>query len=67
MNKTKSIEKEPLIIPGEYKGIHSGYTLQIIFHTGKKSHPIKLNNGIRGVNFDCKVIVDQEGNIFVEE
>ncbi len=63
--EAKSLEKEPMIIPGNYVGIWSAYYVEIIFHNGNKSHPIKLNQGIRGVNFECNVIVDKECYVYV--
>lgn len=62
----KSLEKEPFIITGEYDGLWSGYYVNIIFHNGNKSHDIRLNEGIRGVNSKCKVSVDEDGWIYVE-
>ncbi len=64
-HEAKSIEKEPMIIPGNYIGKWSAYYVEIYFHNGNKSHPIKLDNGIRGVNFECNVIVDKEGYVYV--
>lgn len=61
----KSLEKEPMIIPGEYIGLWSGYHVNIIFNNGNKSHDIKLNEGVRGVNCECKVIVDEDGYVNV--
>lgn len=61
----KSVEKEPMIIPGNYLGLWTAYTVIILFDNGNKSHPIKLNEGIRGVNFKCNVTVDDDGWIFV--
>jgi len=61
----KSLEKEPMIIPNEYDGLWSGYYVEIIFHNGNKSHLIKLDGGIRGVNCECKVTVDEDGWVYV--
>jgi len=61
----KSLEKEPMIIPGEYEGIWSAYYVEILYKNGNKSHKIKLNEGIRGVNSSCKVVVDNKGWVFV--
>lgn len=61
----KSLEKEPYIIPGEYDGLWSGYYVNVIFHNGNKSHDIKVNEGVRGMNCKCKVIVDKEGQVYV--
>lgn len=61
----KSLEQEPMIIPGEYEGIWAGYSLQIEYHNGNKSHWIKLNQGIRGMS-RCEVIVDNNGWIYVK-
>jgi len=62
----KSIKPQPMIIPGKYVGIWSAYFVQIIFHNGNKSEPIELNEGIRGVNFKCKVEVKEDGYVYVE-
>lgn len=62
----KSIEKQPFILPGEYQGLWSAWFVEIIFHNGKKSEPIKVDGGVRGINCKCKVTVDNEGNVYVE-
>lgn len=62
----KSLEKELMIIPGKYKGLWSAYYVEIIFHNGNKSHKIKLDEGVRGINCKCEVIVDNDGYVFVE-
>lgn len=64
MNETKSLEPHPFILPGKYKALWSGYTMVIIFHNGNESHNIKMNNGVRGINCKCNVIVDDKGWIF---
>jgi len=61
----KSLEKEPMIIPGIYDGLWSGYYFKILFCNGNKSHPIKLNEGIRGINCECKVTVDKDGWVYI--
>lgn len=61
----KSLEIEPLIIPGKYQGLWSAYYVEILFHNGNKSHPIKLDEGVRGINCQCDVIVDEEGWVYV--
>lgn len=61
----KSLEQEPMIIPGTYDGLWSGYTVKIIFHNGKQSHSIKLNEGVRGINCKCHVTVDKDGWVYV--
>ena len=53
----KSIEKHPIIIPGNYDGLWSGSYVEIIFHNGEKSEPIKLDQAVRGVNCKCRVMV----------
>lgn len=60
-----SIEKQPMIIPGFYKGIWSAYTLEIIFDNGNKSELIKLDNGIRGFNHECEVEVLADGTVHI--
>lgn len=64
-NVAKSLEREPMIIPGKYHGLWSAYYVEILFHNGNKSHPIKLDEGIRGVNCKADVIVDEEGWVYV--
>ena len=63
--KTKSIEKQPMVIPGEYKGIWSAYYVRIIYHNGNQSEPIEVSTGIRGVNCSCKITVEKDGNLYV--
>lgn len=62
----KSLEPQPMIIPGEYEGKWSAYYVQIYFHNGNWSDPIKLDQGIRGVNCKCKVTVEKDGYVYVE-
>ncbi len=66
MNNTKSTEKHPFILPGNYDGIWCAYYIQIIFHNGNKSEHIKVNNGIRGIS-SCKIEVDNDGWVYVND
>lgn len=66
MERTKSITTHEFIFPGNYKGLWSAYYVNIIFHNGNKSHDIKLNNGVRGINCDCDVVVDDKGWVYVD-
>jgi hypothetical protein len=66
MERTKSLEKHTMIISGKYKGLWSAYYVQIIFHNGKLSNEIKVNNGVRGINMHCEIEVDNEGWIYVD-
>jgi hypothetical protein len=63
---SRSIELQPMIIPGIYDGLWSAYYVVIIFDNGNKSEKIKLNQGVRGINIDCVVIVDENGQVYVE-
>jgi len=63
--KTKSLEKEPMLIPGIYDALWTAYYVKILFRNGNRSHGIKLNNGVRGVNIECRVLVDDEGWVHV--
>ena len=60
----KSIEKQPYILPGEYTGKWSAYYVKVLFHNGNESESIELDDGIRGVNCKCKIIVDQDGWVY---
>ena len=62
----KSLEQHPIIQPNTYKGLWSAYYVVIIFENKRKSEKIKLDNGVRGVNIDCEVIVDSDGWVHVE-
>ena len=62
----KSIEKQTYILPGEYVGKWTAYHVQVVFHNGNITEPILLDEGIRGVNCKCKLIVDDKGNLNVE-
>jgi hypothetical protein len=62
----RSIEKEPMIIPGTYDGLWSAYYVEILFRNGKKSHKIKLDEGVRGINCKCTVVVEKDGSIVVD-
>ena len=67
-NKSESAKgiKKDLSIPfGEYNGLWSGYTVEILQERVEKSKPIKLDRGIRGINCKCKVRVDKDGQIYV--
>ena len=54
-----------MIIPNKYDGLWSAYYVEIIFHNGNKSHKIKLDEGVRGINCKCEVIVDEDGWVYV--
>lgn len=58
-----STEKHPTIKNGIYNGIWTAYNVQIIFENGNHSEPIKMNNGIRGVDSECKVEVLTDGTV----
>jgi len=62
----KSIEQHKHIAPGEYKGLWSGYFVEIVFENGSKSEKIKLDEGVRGINCKCEVIVDENGFLTVK-
>lgn len=62
----KSIEQHSIIEPGEYDGLWSGYYVEVVFKNGKKSQPIKVNMGVRGINCECKVEVDSEGWVYAD-
>lgn len=62
--ETKSLEPQPMIIPGEYDGLWSAYYVKFQFLNGNWSEDIKLNNGVRVVN--CKCIVKEDGYVYVE-
>jgi hypothetical protein len=59
-------EKQPFILPGIYDGLWGAYYLEIIFDNEKKSEPIKTIEGVRGMNCSVKVIVTNDGTIFLE-
>ena len=62
--QAKSVEKHPFIIPGKYRGKWCAYYVEILFHNGNKSEPIKLDQGIRGMGI-YDIIVDDEGWIHI--
>lgn len=59
-------EKQPLIIPGVYDGLWSAYYLEIIFKNGNKSESIKTIEGVRGMNCEVKVIVTNDGSVYID-
>ncbi len=61
----KSLEKQPMIIPNNYKGLWSAYYVEILFPNGAKSHRIEVDEGVRGTDCDCDVTVDKEGWVYV--
>lgn len=66
MGKTKSLEQQLYILPGKYEGLWSAYYVEIIFYNGNKSEPIKVNNGVRGINCKCEVVVTDDGWVYVD-
>ena len=63
---SKSLEKQPFILPGEYDGVMGGYEVEIIFKNGNKSDSIRMDAGIRCKNCAVKVIVDEENWVIVD-
>ena len=63
---TKSLKTHDIIIPGEYDGLWSGYNLKIVFDNGNLSGNIELNEGVRGINCECDVKVDDDGWVHVK-
>ena len=61
----KSIEKQPMIIPGIYEGVWSAYYVKIKYKNGNMSSAIQLDSGIRGVNCECTVEVKDDGYVYV--
>lgn len=62
--ETKSLEK--VTVPdGKYKGLWSGYNVQVIFPVGMKSVPFEVSTGVRGINCKCEVEVI-DGWMFVK-
>jgi hypothetical protein len=57
----KSLKSHPYILPGEYDGVWSAYFVVVILNLGIKSEPIKLDEGVKGINCKCKVTVDELG------
>jgi hypothetical protein len=66
MEQTKSLEPQTIITPGSYDGLWSAYYVEIIFDNKRKSGKIKLNNGVRGMNIPCKVVVTEDGWVLVD-
>lgn len=53
--ETKSLKK--VSVPdGKYKGLWSGYTVQVIL-PGIKTVPFDVSRGVRGINCKCEVEV----------
>jgi hypothetical protein len=61
----KSLEPNPYILPGTYDGIWGAYFVKIIFDNGNQSTEFEVDEGIRGVNCKCRVVVDELGWIYV--
>lgn len=59
----KSLEKQPFILPGTYEGRWSAYYVKVKFRNGNYSNEFKVDEGIRGINCKCEVIVDDDGNV----
>lgn len=66
ISRAKSVEQQPMIIPGVYDGLWSAYYIQIIFSNGNKSEKIKVDQGVRGINCSCKITVDKDGWCYPE-
>lgn len=68
-NRTKSLTQITGIPDGYYFGAQSAYYVEIIQKTKKgtiKSDPIKMNQGIRGVNLQCDVEVS-DGWVYIND
>ena len=52
MEKCKSIERV-YIADGKYKALWSAYEINVILPDGSKSNPIKVTQGVRGINCKC--------------
>ena len=57
----KSLEKHPYIKEGKYDGLWSAYYVEVFFDDGSRSDKIKLDIGVKGINLECKITVDNEG------
>lgn len=62
----RSLEKQPMIIPGKYNGLWTAYYVVIVFRNGNKSDRIELDEGVRGYNCKAQVTVDKNGWVCVE-
>lgn len=65
MSQAKSLEQQPMIIPGEYDAFWGGYEVEIIFRNGNKSESFRMNQGIRGFS-KCKARVDKDGWVYID-
>lgn len=62
---TKSKEQHPHFKSGEYDAIWGGWEVEIIFPNGQKSYSIDVNEGIRTIEFKCRVKIDEDGWIYI--
>ena len=57
----KSLRQQHDIIPGTYEGRWSAYFAKVRFANGNESPSFKLDEGIRGVNCKCSIVIDKDG------
>lgn len=63
--KFNNIDPVEIIAPGKYNALWSAFYVVIVFDDGKLSKEIKVNKGVKGINCECKVEVDSEGNLTI--
>lgn len=56
--------RNPYILPGEYPALYSGYV--VVFETELARYELRMDEGIRGIDVPCTVVVDDDGNIDVQ-
>ena len=61
----RSIEKHPDLKAGKYKGLWSGYSLEVILNDGSKYKSIEMDCGVKGKSVCCDVSVDDKGSVML--
>ncbi len=65
--QAKSLEKYPIIKPGQYNGLWSGFFVDVMLDGESTYKHIKLNRAVKGLNCKCAVVVDEEGFVSISE
>lgn len=55
-----SAEQHPELTPGTYKGLASGYGLEILYDNNTRSNRIVMVAGVRGINCEMDVKVTED-------
>lgn len=63
--RAKSIYKHKRLRPGEYRAKWTSNYIRVILDDGTMTHKIAVNVGVRGIGINCRVMVDETGQITI--